>query len=122
MTLTKAEAIRRHRLLWNWIAQTSIQEQRCVSKPEAFKHFGWEYAHAHCWCCEYVVRLFGYWDCSHCPILWPDYSCASCKSDFDLFLFDRFSYAFSEDNYIEVAKIAYKIAELPERKENDIYA
>lgn len=37
LNLTKEEVIRRHRILWNWIAQTSIQEQRCVDKSEAFE-------------------------------------------------------------------------------------
>lgn len=50
--LTKAEAIRRHRLMWNWIAQTSIQEQQCVGKDEAIEHFGWPDIPAGCWCCD----------------------------------------------------------------------
>lgn len=123
MTLTKEEAIRRHRLMWNWIAQMSIQEQRCVSKPEAFKHFGWEDARSDCWCCEFAdtqtMRGCSRYSemCQHCPIMWPD---LVCSNGFD-FLYDKvvdFSWdKLDENNYVKMAKYAYKIADLPERKE-----
>lgn len=121
MTLTKEEAIRRHRLMWNWIAQMSIQEQRCVTKAEAFKHFGWENAKSNCWCCEFadnqaMRRLSRYFAiCQHCPIIWPDLDLV-CSNGYD-FLYDKVVDAFDEDNYVKAAKIAYQIAELPERKE-----
>ena len=41
--LTKEECVRRHRLLWNYVAD-QILEQKKVPwnyKEEAFEHFGW---------------------------------------------------------------------------------
>lgn len=114
MTLTKKEAIRRHRLMWNWIAQTSIQEQRCVTKEEAFKHFGWENIRNtnFCWCCAYAMMKLKM-GCSRCPIKWPDKYCTNL---YDL-LYDKFIRASKYDHYIKSAEIAYQIAELPERKD-----
>lgn len=126
LNLTKEEAIRRHQILWNWIAQTSIQEQRCVDKIEAFEHFGWSkhYVQSYCWCCGYAQEEFIKYrnsvycedhpsQCFFCPVEWPGGHCAN-----GLFLLlDQFIDAFcAGDDYIEVAKIAYKIAELPEKR------
>lgn len=69
MKLTKEEAIRRHRMLWNWIADETEKQNRCVEKVEAFEHFGWGYAPFHCWCCAYDAQLHGACDC--CPVIWP---------------------------------------------------
>lgn len=111
--LTKAEAIRNHRLMWNWIAQTSIQEQRCVSKEEAFTHFGWGMAYCNCWCCEYA-RMSLMSSCSICPIIWGSrYSeiCIGAESEYSFWL-----RAYKSGIYTTAAKYAYMIAELPERK------
>lgn len=121
LNLTKEEAIRRHRLMWNWIAQTSIQEQRCVYKREAFLHFEWGYAKSHCWCCEYVSKEFSklaedasfeYCYCDICPIEWPNEVCTNSRT----FLFDLFIESVRACDYIEAAKYAYQIAELPEKR------
>ena len=112
--LTKAEAIRRHRLMWNWIAQTSIQEQRCVKKEEAFKHFNWPSdIKSNCWCCEYdSIHSIGI--CSDCPIQWSDIypsRCFAFRSPYRMY-----NRAFAKDNYIMAAKYAYIIAELSENR------
>ena len=107
--LTKEEAIRRHRLMWNWIAQASIQEQRCVQKVEALRHFEWnENIQSDCWCCEYA-----YDRCKFCPIKWPGFI-GVCFSPFSPFSDWRGSVLY--DDYIEAAKYAYQIAELPEKR------
>lgn len=119
--LTKEEAIRRHRLMWNWIAQTSIQEQRCAEKYEAFKHFGWNWNRVSngCWCCDYAERekletenKHSVKKCSFCPVEWPG---GYCSNGWD-YLFDKFTDAIFNNDYIEAAKIAYQIAELPEKR------
>ena len=71
MKLTKEEAIKRHRLMWNWIAEETLRRKKCVDTIDAFKHFGWRdgYQIYHCWCCAYD-RHHGN-DCSRCPIKWP---------------------------------------------------
>lgn len=136
MTLTKEEAIRKHRLMWNWIAQTSIQEQRCVSKREALEHFGWNPVKlfADCWCCTYAEenyknqlyyrRKFHLLDshldshfCDFCPVQWPNPEGCCSALYIQNFLFDQYAKANKIDDWVTVAKIAYQIAELPERKD-----
>ena len=96
--LTKEEAIRRHRLLWNYIAD-QIEEEEEVPwdcKKEAFEHFGWHIydALSLCWCCEYAKNL---WEkdetdeekcfCDFCPLDWSggeniiDATCANIPSN-----------------------------------------
>lgn len=124
MTLTKKEAIRRHRLMWNWIAQTSIQEQRCVTKREALEHFGWNPVKlfADCWCCTYAEEkhknqpLDSHF-CDFCPVQWPNPKGCCSFLYRNNFLFDRYAIANDKDDYLEAARVAYQIAELPERKE-----
>lgn len=100
-SLSKAETLYRHRVMWNWIAQTSIQEQRCVQKYEAFVHFGWEPVKCFCWCCEYDSPNC----CNRCPIT----SCFPYYGSWELVC---------EDNdYIAAARYAYQLAELPENPE-----
>lgn len=101
--LSKAETLYRHRVMWNWIAQTSIQEQRCVQKTEAFDHFGWEPVKCFCWCCEYAARINGGTNtCLRCPITYcqPYFGC--------------WSKACEDNDYIADARYAYQLAELPE--------
>lgn len=112
--LTKAEAIRRHRLMWNWIAQTSIQEQQCVGKDEAFEHFGWPDIRAGCWCCEYIYVESGIYCCIKCPVVWDGvYTawCCDCDSEFS-----KWTKAVKKQNYVLAAKYAYMVAGLPERR------
>lgn len=122
-SLTKEEAIRKHRLMWNWIAQTSIQEQRCVSKGEAFKHFFWRRKiQSDCWCCEYSfykTKILEYKSghimhpCDRCPVNWnPTMTCYATDG-----LYSEFLDASYANNYLKAAKIAYQIAELPEQKD-----
>lgn len=109
--MSKKEAVYWHRKMWNWIAQTSIQEERCVSKNEALEHFGFHYKPmAHCFCCEYAYRSIER-GCDKCPIVWENVWCGARSS------FWKWKAAFYDQNYIFAAKWAYIIAELPERKD-----
>lgn len=117
--LSKKEAVRRHRLMWNWIAQMSIQEQRHVEKEEVFKHFGWDLSTpCLCWCCAYTIfnGIRESIDCEFCPVVWgenelgQDIGCLYKTS-----AFQSYGSAWRREDYIEAAKYAYKIAELPER-------
>lgn len=99
--LSKAETLYRHRVMWNWIAQTSIQEQRCVSKQEAFIHFGWEPVLFFCWCCKYDGPNY----CNRCPIT----SCSPYQGLWGM--------ACEKNDYIVAARYAYHLAELPENPE-----
>lgn len=57
--LTKEECVRRHRMLWNRIADRILEKEE-VSwnyKEEAFEHFGWPMHNGeminYCWACYY---------------------------------------------------------------------
>ena len=110
--LTKEEAIRRHRLMWNWISEESIKRKRCMSKREAFEHFAWDYVASYCWCCEFTVKNPGEraW-CQLCPLDWPEGECA--KSGLYKDLIDA---KYKENDYAKFSKLAKEIAELPEKR------
>ena len=118
--LSKKEAVRLHRLMWNWIAQTSIQEQRCVLKIEAFEHFGWDISTPGlCWCCAYTTfnNIQDTIDCDFCPVVWGENELGQkigCL--YRTSVFHSYGSAKNREDYIEAAKCAYEIAELPEQR------
>ena len=140
--LTREEAIRRHRLMWNWIADEAEKTHKPVTKMDAFDHFGWDQnILSKCWCCEYtheeVFRrreLFGKKKmCEFCPLDWSqgneDAVKASCINYFDESMFshmglyeawclssgfDNGKFYFDQERFISLAKT---IANLPEKKE-----
>lgn len=111
----KKEAVYWHRKMWNWIAQTSIQEQRCVYKIEALEHFGFtlgQHPKDLCFCCEYAFTSLEE-NCALCPVVWSgDTCCTGCAHP----EYKTWMYYLIYHDYIQAAKWAYKIAELPERK------
>lgn len=78
--LTREEAIRRHRLMWNWIADETEKTGEPIDKSDAFKHFGWGGSKvlSSCWCREWAHwerNLDLYKDnfkslCFYCPLDW----------------------------------------------------
>ena len=139
--LTREEAIRRHRLMWNWIADEAEKTHKPVTKMDAFDHFGWDQnILSKCWCCEYtheeVFRrreLFGKKKmCEFCPLDWSqgneDAVKASCINYFDESMFshmglyeawclssgfDNGKFYFDQERFISLAKT---IANLPEKR------
>lgn len=77
MELSKEKAIELHRQLWNWIADETEKEKRCVDKWEAFAYFGWPEVEAFCWCCEYNEQTDerGCDQGQLCILKWPEGSC-----------------------------------------------
>lgn len=66
--LTKEEAIRRHRLMWNYIADESARTRTRINKVDALIHFRWEKMPFNlCWCCEYANQNYNTL-CDHCPL------------------------------------------------------
>jgi hypothetical protein len=112
MTLTKQEAIENHRKMWNWIADE-------IEKGNGYKYYGLaniknEYFLKHnvslgnrpnsdCYCCEYSG------DCGDCPLKWPGGARVVHNG-----LYIKISTACLEREYIEAAKLARQIANLPE--------
>lgn len=139
--LTREEAIRRHRLMWNWMADEAERTHKPVTKIDAFDHFGWdEKTLSRCWCCEYAYEeklrreLFDKkTTCELCPLDWSQGNGDAIKSrcvgyfDEDIFfhigLFEEWVnswdlynviFYFDQERFVSLART---IANLPEKKE-----
>lgn len=112
--LSKKEAIRRHRLMWNWIADETIRGGRLVDKREAFEHFGWDSNNVtlQCWCCEYKYTHPGHC-ANNCILVWPGAGCV-VGSATETALFSAWC---TTKNPEKSAALARRIAELPERED-----
>lgn len=106
--MTKQEAIKNHRAMWNWIADQIEERKQALNigvlKYRYLHHVYNGYASHNCFCCEYDDEHDDH-VCSHCPLVWPEGHCivlykVCCESH----------------DYNEQAKYARKIANLPERK------
>ena len=115
--LTKEEAIKRHRMMWNWIAHETLRREKRVSKPEAIKHFGWSTKNMRsvCWCCTYAHSDDDF-SCEKCPIQWPEGLCTSSIKGRGLYG-KWCDTIWHKDDYKQAAEYAYEIANLPERKD-----
>lgn len=116
MELTREEAISKHRKMWNWIADR-IEEEKEDQDIEDLKI---EYCHDeevrvknNCFCCEYINCV-----CVFCPIKWEskveNYMCIDEYKENDSE--GIYSIWCDETDWREQAKLARKIANLPERE------
>lgn len=114
--LTKEEAIKRHRMMWNWIAYETLKREEFVTKWEAIKHFGWVKSkmRSRCWCCTYAHKDG---TCDKCPIQWPGGICTNSIGVEGLY--EAWSYARWCSDHKKAADLAYQIANLPEREDMD---
>ena len=125
MKLTKEEAIRRHRMMWEWIANETLKKHECVDKKEAFEHFGWSrITISHCWCCEYTNSADEDGSCGHCPVIWPSKaSWMQCMDYENATPFDgkgiyvAWAHALAKNDWRTAAYYALYISMLPERKD-----
>ena len=112
--LTKEEAIRRHRMMWEWIGDETLKRKECVTETEALDFLGWNprTIFSHEWCCEYAHGV-----CYHCPIAWPakDINVA-CISYYGNGLYDLWCKSVERDDWRTAAYYALYISMLPERK------
>lgn len=136
--LIREEAIRRHRLMWNWLADETEKTGKPIRKHDAFKHFGWDGSEAlsSCWCCEWVCENWKLGSdkfdfesaCSSCPLDWSTgekeilkATCSTITSNdghtkdglYDQWLFKTYG----EEDHAEASRLARIIANLPEKKE-----
>ena len=134
--LTREEVIRRHRLMWNWIADETEKTGELITKKDAFKHFGWNISHAFelCWCCEWAYRKSDV-DldnrasfCSYCPLNWSNgekkilkATCTNIITNDGYVndgLYEQWWFRTScREDPIEASRLARIIANLPEKKE-----
>lgn len=130
--LMRRKYLELHRKLWNYIADEGAKKRRCISKEEAFKHFGWSYnIKSYCWACEYYVWKRRYYCnryhcCSEgCLIDWGKYkngnrlACARRFPDDEnrfVTAYEMWRYYFVANDWVGAYMMARKIANLPERK------
>lgn len=140
--LTREEAICRHRLMWNWIADETEKTGEPINKSDAFKHFGWDGSKvlSSCWCCEYAYEerlrrkpFIKKTMCDLCPLDWSQGDGDVVKSRcvgyldehifFHIGLFEEWmnssglcnvNFSFDQERFVSLART---IANLPEKKE-----
>lgn len=120
MQLTCQRAIQEHRKMWNWIADES--ERLCipVSKHTYLnKYFDGIVVDSDCFLCDYSDTIFHRFynliekACDVCPLQWNGGSgkCHRISGEFSLW-----NEAYHNGNYIETARLARIIANLPEKE------
>ena len=140
-------AILQHRKMWIWIAKQyakgSKTEVGFLKRKYIIEHCYSAYIMSNCFCCEYSSRQeYVFNMCTKCPIQWKYNDCCNDDSeyatlqdyicDYTYIGYDISRYLAS-DNFIpkkyyamlrketklkhKVVKLAYKISQLPERKE-----
>ena len=123
--LTRQEAIEKHRIMWNRIAEILELEPKETDEIEFLKPFvirelwGYNisYPNMGCFCCEYVSGMEE--GCSHCPLEWGTVSCVSSESELysESALYSRIASELHDNNFESAAEIAREIANLPERQQ-----
>ena len=135
MKISKKEAVRKHRMMWNWIAD-QYQYGSTESVVELKREFtrvndpGVEIP-SDCYCCMYAGergKNQSRYICKSCPLEWPVSNdtkelmcCASTHTDG--YKLGLYSYVAMHTPILsgcgdphEIAAVARKIANLPERK------
>lgn len=132
--LTKEECVRRHRLLWNYVADQILEQEKVSLKYErkAFEHFGWNISIGHifdyCWACYYhsmkclemvddpkCARKNEVNDCPYCLFNWTSDKTNYCGNPHALY--DQFWDSKLSNNWKEAARIARDIANMPVRED-----
>lgn len=116
--LTREEAVKKHRELWNEIAnilsEMEIENTAIwVLKTTALRNIGEkEMPLNNCYCCEYAQPYDHVNSCDICPIKWGcrgEFCCGDSE-------FGAFVEALEDDNFYLARQIALTIADLPERE------
>lgn len=126
--LSKEQAIKEHRKMWNWIADETLKRQEIVTKEDYMKEVFLKESpdnkipSLYCFCCEYVDQLNqkGF-SCKFCPLIWDnDYPnsmfCSILGSIYLIWL--DFCNSHANTYYIKASKLAREIANLPEREDD----
>ena len=110
-TLTKSEAIFHHRKMYHWIADETRKKKRKVTENEYFDQYNISRGGrplCDSYACHYDM-LFGD-DCTHCPINWGGgVGCVDNGSPYCEWI------DCDKNDWERAAKLADKIAELPEK-------
>lgn len=120
MKITKKEAIKNHRKMWNWIAD-QLEKGFYVTKSDYFKHHGiTSVPHCTCYACEYNDQFIMKGGivcpelCAKCPIDWGKHNAGErLLCTYEGSAYQKFTCA---QTFEEKAKYAREIANLPVRK------
>lgn len=134
MNISREEAIRKHREMWNWIAEqyengSNVQVNHLKAKFVKKKHYPNDNPDSKSYCCEYAGRVLNpkiggsRYNCERCPLEWSSICCElmclhkNNELDSDG-LYEQCMYQSRPyiANYKKAAIIAREIANLPERK------
>lgn len=133
MNISREEAIRKHREMWNWIAEqyeNGDTVSACRLKQDFIKkYYPYDNPNSDCYCCAYTETVLepqcggSLQNCKRCPLEWPSnqknlmcvYKTRSLITDG---LYGRITYYTDPITavYKKAASIAREIANLPERK------
>lgn len=138
--LTKEECVRRHILLWNYIADEILEQEKVPwnYKVKAFEHFGWHNGDMfnYCWACYYcqmkdhemvdnedAERRKSWMNCHNCLFDWyhhdePWGAEWSNYCDDGMTLYSRFhTLRNTNKDWEKAARIAREIANMPVRED-----
>ena len=122
--LTKQEAIKNHRKMWNWIADETQRQQRIVDQWDYLEAFDVkDVPETACYCCEYAIQrinvLLSGTLCDYCPINWGEGEsfCLNLYNEQGEFVDNGLihQWRFATD-WRKAAELARKIANLPENE------
>ena len=144
-TLTKEEAVSKHREMWNWISQTTERQNIIVKKSDYFQVKGIPMnmePFNMCYCCEYGIQanmaqisnspeaMATYYKCLNCPLSWgtederlslfcsdhyPIYKDGFNKDNSKSGLYSAWLKATERKDCKQSAMLAQQIADLPEK-------
>lgn len=125
LTLTKEEAVKRHRELWNKIAELctggfgfGVFEIKGMALNALGYHDAFYYPASRCWACEYAIynaihlHRTNKGICCFCPIKWKTELCHDKGVEYDMWR--RY---IQDGNYEKAAEMARVIANLPEKED-----
>lgn len=123
LDLTKEEAVRRHRELWNKIAELctggfGVFEIKGMALNALGYHDAFYYPTSRCWACEYAINKAIYLHkcnedmCHFCPIKWKTTRCHDEGGEYKIWIRHLVVGEFED-----AAEMARVIANLPEKED-----
>ena len=117
--MLREEAIKKHRAMWNWIADQIVTNERTMNIAMLKNNYiGMQgdilklYTCNNCYLCHFTDI-----NCTKCPLSWPSDAC-DYMCEFGYFgegLYSRCLNLMNSGKWKLQAELAYEIANLPER-------
>ena len=132
LTLTKEEAVKRHRELWNKIAELCTSKDIGMRTGDSIKYIALkslgyddpiEIPNSMCWACEYAIynaiHLHGTNEgiCCFCPLKWKTELCYDKSGEYKIWI--RHLVVGEFEDAAEMARVIANLPEKKEVKEND---